>query len=337
MPNNSPSGVVNLNVQRTIEYFIRPTFTDHELGQSFRLIRNLYAGKMKLSILSQLKNIVHKAQHCAPVKNGEFKLSEREIFANYCEAGVQWCYEELVNSQYDQLAPLYTTQNGQPNLNELIGILLTQFRQGLKLDIERVAWFGDSSLDDGNLDWADGVWTRIKELNATNELGQYIDSTGTLTDLQAYELLQNVVRGSQTNKVLRSFRPSEQVIHISGDLWYKITDYLADSAISNGFIKVFEEVQGLQVGTYRGIPVMVHHNWDVVNSEYFGLTEQNLILHTVKDNLVLATDVRENALGGNSTSKIYQDPRTDAIEISTKFVFDTNIVFPNLCSVAYPA
>ncbi len=331
----SPMYNINLNVQETIQLLVQPSFTDQDIQNSFRVIRNLYGGKMNLAIAKQMEKFVRKAQHCNPQYAGQFKMSERSIEVKYAEGNLKWCYEELVNTYYDQLAPLYTTAQGTPSLAELLNIILGQMQIGIKRDVERVAWFGDSASVDANYDWADGIWTRIPGLVGTGEIGAYTNtgSGGAITNAQAYEFLRDVVREARPE--LRNMPAQDKRIYISGNMWLQVLDYLEDSAVTNGFIQVFNEAQAGIAATYRGIPIVVQDRWDEVLSNDFGLNEEHRIIYTVRDNLVVATDLRANANGGQSFFKLYQDPKDDALYIRSKFVFDTNIVFPFLMSVGY--
>lgn len=348
---NSPSYNIRMNVQETIELLIQHSFTDEDIQRSFRVIRDLYAGTKKLAIGQQMENITGKTSHCAPSYAGEAKFSERTLEVKYAEAGVRWCYDEFVNTYYDQLAPLYTTAQGNPNLNQLLNLLLGLMQTGIQLDVERVAWFGSSDSVNATgvrYDWADGIWTRImNELMGTTDFKRVDTLSGTnITGSQAKSFLTDVYNNADPR--LRQIPANQKRIHISGDMWLKILTFLEDSAISNGFIKVFNEPEAGIAGTYRGVPIVVHDRWDVVLANDFGAGKntylahdgttfggdhQNFILYTTIDNLVVASDLRANAQGGASFFRVYQDPETDEIRIRSKFVFDTNYVFPYLMSV----
>jgi hypothetical protein len=103
--------------------------------------------------------------------------------------------------------------------------------------------------------------------------------------------------------------------------------------VTNGFIKVFEEDRGGISGTYRGIKIKAHYEWDEISQEYFGTVDQNKIVYTAVGNMVIGTDLRADASGGASFFKVYQNPETDEITLRAKFVFNTNIVWPELFSV----
>jgi hypothetical protein len=152
-----------------------------------------------------------------------------------------------------------------------------------------------------------------------------------LTNQQAYELLQDVVNAAPA--ALKTMPASEKIIHINGLLWDQVLTYLEDNAVTNGFIKVFEDDLNKIVGTYRGIKVKAHYEWDEISQEYFSLIDQNKVVYTHKSNIVVGTDLRPDATGGASFFKVYQNPETDEITLRAKFVFNTNYVWPELFSV----
>jgi hypothetical protein len=323
---------IKLNSQQAIDIMLEPVFTDKSLMADFAIIKNLYAGEYKIGLLGKMSNIVGKLQPCSPKYKGKSTMSERSIVAQYVEAGTKMCYEEFMNTHYDLLAPLFTDQTNA-NLDELISILSAQFGQGILIDTNRVAWFGDLSSANDNLNWADGVFKHLNNAVALGTIGAITNSNQNvqLTNQQSYELLQQVVKDAPA--ALKTYAMGDKVIHVSGLLWDQILEYLEDNAVTNGFIKVFEEPKDGLTGTYKGIGVKVHYEWDEISQEYFGLTEQNKIVYTVKGNMVMGTDLRQSAAGSKALFKIWQNPETDEITIRSKFVFNTNIVWPELFSV----
>lgn len=325
---------IKLNSQQAIDIMFEPVFVDEDMMNDFAIVKNLYAGEYKIGLLASLKNVTGKLQPCSPKYKGTSTLSERSLFAQYVEAGTKMCYEEFINTHYDLLAPLYTTANGNPDLSILLNLLTKQLGMGIKRDVNRVGWFGDVASIDDNLNWADGVFKHLNEAITLGTIGFRINSNQgvALTNQLAYELLQKVVNGAPAS--LKTLPSTEKVIHINGLLWDKVVTYLEDNAVTNGFIKVFEEAKGGIMGTYRGIKVKAHYEWDEISFEYFGgLVDQNKIVYTHKSNMVIGTDLRPDASGGASFFKVYQNPETDEITLRSKFVFNTNIVWPELFSV----
>jgi hypothetical protein len=324
---------IKLNSQQAIDIMFEPVFVDKDMMADFAIIKNLYAGEYRIGLLSALKNVVGKLQPCSPKYKGKSTMSERSLVAQYVEAGTKMCYEEFINTYYDLLAPLYTTANGNPDLSTLLNLLTLQLGQGIKRDVNRAAWFGDVASADENLNWADGVFKNLDAAVTLGTIGAYTNSNqGTqLTNQQSYELLQDVINAAPA--ALKTMPATEKIIHMSGLLWDQVITFLEDSAVTNGFIKFFEEDRGGISGTYRGIKIKAHYEWDEISQEYFGTVDQNKIVYTAVGNMVIGTDLRADASGGASFFKVYQNPETDEITLRAKFVFNTNIVWPELFSV----
>jgi hypothetical protein len=323
---------IDLNKQQTIDIFLQPTITDEALANTFRIISNLHAGKMNIGLMEQLDKITRKAQHCNPQYPGKFSLSERTIEVKYAQGGLEWCYEELVNTSYDYLAPLYTTMGNRPIERQLLDIIYTQLSIAARRDMERVAWFGDSNSTDADYNWADGIWTRMDEVILDGTIGNVVDTLSgvDITGAQAYNFLRDVVREAPAE--LRQIDANDKRIYISGNMWLKILDYLEDNAINNGMIQVFNEPNAGIAATYRGIPIMVQDRWDQIQAADFGQDDANYILYTPLNNLILATDMTPG-VSANTYLRQYLEPRTRVLYVDYKYIIDTNFVFPQLISL----
>jgi hypothetical protein len=323
---------LDLNKQQTIDIFLQPTITDEGLLNTFRIISNLHAGKMNIGLMEQLDKITRKAQHCNPQYPGKFSLSERTIEVKYAQGGLEWCYEELVNTHYDYLAPLYSTMGNKQIQRQLLDLIYTQLSIAARRDMERVAWFGDSNSIDADYNWADGIWTRMDEVILDGTIGNVVDTlSGTdITGAQAYNFLRDVVREAPAE--LRQIDANAKRIYISGNMWLKILDYLEDNAINNGMIQVFNEPDAGIAATYRGIPIMVQDRWDQIQAADFGQDDANYILYTPLNNLVLATDMTAGA-SASTYLRQYLEPRTRVLYVDYSYVIDTNFVFPQLISL----
>lgn len=325
---------IKLNAQQAIDIMFEPVFTDPDLMSDFAIVKTLFGGEYKLGLMEQMKNVVGKAQACSPKYKGKASLSERSLWAKYQDAGLQFCYEEFLLTHYDYLAPLYTTANGQADLTQLLNIFTKLLGDGIKRDVSRGAWYGDPTSTDDNLNWCKGMFAYLAELILTGEIGYRVDSNqGTLlTGSQAFDLLQDVYENATAE--LQNLPNSEKKIHINAKLWNLIRRYLRENAIQSGFIETFNTGTQETVLTFEGVPVKVHYDWDEISQEYFGLDNQNKIVYTHNRNMVLGTDLRQNAAGSQGFFKTYQDPKTDELFVSSKFVFDANYVWPELFSVA---
>jgi len=323
---------LDLNKQQTIDIFLQPTITDEGLLNTFRIISNLHAGKMNIGLMEQLDKITRKAQHCNPQYPGKFSLSERTIEVKYAQGGLEWCYEELVNTHYDYLAPLYSTMGNKQIQRQLLDLIYTQLSIAARRDMERVAWFGDSNSTDADYNWADGIWTRMDEVILDGTIGNVVDTLSgvDITGAQAYNFLRDVVREAPAE--LRQIDANAKRIYISGNMWLKILDYLEDNAINNGMIQVFNEPDAGIAATYRGIPIMVQDRWDQIQAADFGQDDANYILYTPLNNLVLATDMTAGA-SASTYLRQYLEPRTRVLYVDYSYVIDTNFVFPQLISL----
>jgi hypothetical protein len=326
---------LNLDAQTAIDMIMEPVIQDPSIAESFMIFPKLYAGEVKLGLIKQMEKIVTTATACAPTYKGSLDITERTITPKKLQFGVKVCYDEFQYTQYDSLASI-KAQGGKTYSDEFTNLLTGQLKTALSLDIDRLAWWGNVTSPDADYSLVNGVWSYIPNLVATSQIGQYVNtgSGGAITATAAYNFLQDVVLNAPA--VLRQFAPSEKRIHIAGAMWIKILRYLQDNAISNGFINVFNQpLPGNIAATFMGIPVVVQDRWDTILGADFGLVEQHRILYTVKNNLVVGTDLRMNAAGSQAFVKVFEDPNTDELKMRGNFAFDTNYALPQLISVGY--
>jgi hypothetical protein len=325
---------LRLNPQQAIDIMFTPVFTDPNVMEDFLIIKNFYGGEYKLGFADTMKNVVGKAEGCNPKYKGQMRMSERSLWATYVEAGVMQCYEEFLRTNYDYLLPLYTTQNGVPDIQQFLSLITNLLGGGIKIDVSRVAWFGDKTSTDSNLAWANGMFKYLAEMITQGTIGFRVNSSqGTLlTDAQAFALLESVYDNAPAE--LQNMPAADKKIHISGKLYHQIRRYLRENALSNGFIDIVRNGTEEALTRFENVPVKVHYDWDQISAEYFGLNNQNKIVYTSKNNMVLGTDLRNNAAGSQSSFRVYQNPETDMISVHSKFIFDANYVFEELFSVA---
>jgi len=326
---------INITADRQIAVpmLFEPVFFDTDIQLQFRVISELYQHKYQLGIIDTLEDIVHKNAYCSPQYDGKIAISDRCVEAQDVEVALKWCYDEFRRTYLEKLAPLYTTARTAGDLTQLVNLITTLVTNGIKLDVQKVAWFGNPALANTSLNWAKGVWTWLTEAGGLIDQGVVptLNSlSGTaLTPTQAYELMQEVIDNSYAE--LKYVPNGRKRLHISGQLYDKVKRYLQNNAVTSGFIQ--EAIDGVMVNTFDGIPVIPHYDWDRTLFNNGGLENQNLILLTTVDNLVVATDLYE---GSNNPSffELYLDPKDKILYFYARFIFDTNYVFPSLMSVA---
>ena len=208
-------------------------------------------------------------------------------------------------------------------------ILIDRAREGAKLDVQRIAYFGDRSNPDPNYDQVDGLWTVHYPYLATNDFAPYTD-TGSgvaLTAGDGIALLAQVYDRQALE--LRGLPDSMKIFNVSGSVWEQYREDI--EAGGGGDYGLIAMIEGQEVLKYRGITVRPNWRWDDIMTNDLGSAESHLIELTVPDNKVLATDL----VNPGEDFLVWYDPKTEKLYMKTRFKLGVDYVHPRLLSFGY--
>ena len=193
--------------------FFTPLFVDEDLKQSFTVMPNVRS-KKKMYFFNRLEKILKAATGCGFRNTGSTSAYERYVETFPMQAGVEQCYDELADTA---MMELINTGNMITELQgtELASIIESLVLDALKLDVQRVCWFGDRSLADANYNQMDGVWKKL--LNSPAEMPKVTVATGALATGDAIDIL-NTMYKAQT-KELRGMPNNSKAFYVTTDLY----------------------------------------------------------------------------------------------------------------------
>ena len=308
------------------EILLEPVFFDSELRSSFRIMPNV-TNRRKMQFVEKLENVVRKYTGCGFTPIGNMSVYDREIEVQRMKIDMKICWDEFKDTVFEELL------NQGTRLPDLTGtqieaILIGRIQQALRLDLERLAFFGNTKSNDPNYDSVDGLWTvYYPELVATALSPR--TNTGSGSDLSAgdgIDILRAVY--DQAPNELKALPANQKVFNVTHSVYNQyLVDIEEGGGADYGLLTMINGVQTLQ---FRGIPVMPYHRWDGILTA-LGTTKPHYVEYTTPLNRVLATDITDP---GTDLS-IWYEQKDEEVYMKGRWKMGVNYVHHSLVSLGY--
>lgn len=308
------------------EILLEPVFFDSELRSSFRIMPNV-TNRRKMQFVEKLENVVRKYTGCGFTPIGNMSVYDREIEVQRMKIDMKICWDEFKDTVFEELL------NQGTRLPDLTGtqieaILIGRIQQALRLDLERLAFFGNTASNDPNYDSVDGLWTVYYPELVAEALSPRTN-TGSGSDLAAgdgIEILRAVY--DQAPNELKALPANQKVFNVTHSVYNQyLVDIEEGGGADYGLLTMINGVQTLQ---FRGIPVMPYHRWDGILTA-LGTTKPHYVEYTTPLNRVLATDITDP---GTDLS-IWYDQKDEEVYMKGRWKMGVNYVHHSLVSLGY--
>lgn len=213
-----------------------------------------------------------------------------------------WCKDDFtgqLTGVYNNLAQEWLkTGNASfdPAGTPINTIIMDALKYGLKKDVYRRVYFGDSTSSDADYNQIDGFWQRnIDSSGASNYCVYRYGSalgTGTLAVDTAADYFKGIVNGS--NLLLKEYGidTGKAEFQVTRSVWENYYDSLVSTgSVSDGEYENY--IKGIKILTFRGIPVRPMNLWDSMLAESdnpLTATTRHLIALTLKENHILGIE-----------------------------------------------
>jgi hypothetical protein len=308
------------------QMFLEPVFMDESIRSQFRIMPNV-PNKKKMGFVSQLENIVRKYTGCGFTPIGQLNIYEREIDVTKASADIELCWDEFQDTVLEE-ALKTGTQIADLTGTILQDILLRRVREGIMLDVERLAYFGNIKSVSPNFNIVDGLWTVYYPDLVTKDLVPRTD-TGSGSDIAAgfgVEILRMVYE--QAFNTLKGLPNDQKFFNVTGSVYEAlIRDYENSGGGDFGFGLLRDGQNNL---TYRGIRVIPQWRWDTILTG-LGVTKPNYVEYTTNLNKALATDV----LDPSTQLESWYDKKDEKLYTKARWKMGVNYVHPSLISLGY--
>lgn len=308
------------------EILLEPVFFDTEVRNSFRVMPNV-TNRRKMQFVEKLENVVRKYTGCGFTPVGNMSVYDRVIEVERMKIDMKMCWDEFKDTVFEELL---NTGTRLPDLTgtQIESILVGRVQQALRLDLERLAFFGNTASNDPNFDSVDGFWTVHYPALVAAALAPRTN-TGSGTDLSAgdgIEILRAVY--DQAPNELKALPANQKVFNVTHSVYNQyLVDIEEGGGADYGLLTMINGVQTLQ---FRGIPVMPMHRWDGILTG-LSITKPHYVEYTTPLNRVLATDITDP---GTDLSMWY-DQKDEEIYIKGRWKMGVNYVHHSLVSLGY--
>ena len=312
------TGELNLNIQgsEASKLLLSPIFFEDSVPELFEVMPMVNSEK-KMAYASVMKNVLQRSVSCGLRPKGEVELYERCINTDLVAVYVTQCFDEALNLAYQS-----ALKTGA-DISDLTGtifmeILIRRVQEAIKKDVEKLAFYGDKTSADANINLTDGMWVYIFDLVAKS-LIPYVDtnSGAPLTAGDGIDILEAMYE-SQTNE-LKAVAPAEKIYLVSTDLYFQYVKDLEEGSInSEAYTSNIEN--GGRGSRYRNIEVRPMWDWQQYALDFQGTADAHQAILTTRDNMVMATDVQspQNQL------QVWYDMDSELNKIRTRFRFGFN-------------
>lgn len=322
-------GQLNVDYQgvEANEILFDPVFMDEDILSTYRVMPNVVS-KKKMQFARKLEKIVRKYTGCGFSPIGKMEVYEREIFVERMKADIELCVDEFQDTILEELlrrGDRFHDLQGTPVEN----ILIQRMREALRLDIDRIVHFGNTSSTDPNYEALDGFWTVIYKKFVTDGLMAYVNTgSGTaLSDGGGISLLKQVYDKAPLQ--LKGLPNSEKQFNVSSSVYNQYIEDIENGG--GGDFGLISMVNGMQSVTFRGIPVIPRWRWDQIMTSDLNSANSHLIEFTTPANKVIATDL----INAQDQLTIWHDEYKEKLYIKTRWKLGANIIHPSLAVVGY--
>lgn len=308
------------------EILLEPVFFDTEVRNSFRVMPNV-TNRRKMQFVEKLENVVRKYTGCGFTPVGSLSVYDRVIEVERMKIDMKMCWDEFKDTVMEELL---NTGTRLPDLTgtQIENILVGRVQQALRLDLERLAFFGNTASNDPNFDSVDGLWTVHYPALVAAALAPRTN-TGSGSDLSAgdgIDILRAVY--DQAPNELKALPANQKVFNVTHSVYNQyLVDIEEGGGADYGLLTMINGVQTLQ---FRGIPVMPMHRWDGILTG-LSITKPHYVEYTTPLNRVLATDITDP---GTDLSMWY-DQKDEELYIKGRWKMGVNYVHHSLVSLGY--
>jgi len=320
---NIENGSFNINLvgEQAQQLFLNPVFFDADVKDLFDTY--LFVNKkQKFGYASEMGNILQTVDGCGWTPKGNFAIYERCIETESVKANVELCFDEFKNTMYQQLQNVGTRRDNMEG-TIFMDILLARMVQAIKKQMLLLAFYGDKSSVDNDVNLVDGMWTVYLPQLVANNLIPYINSnSGTPLGAGDGIDLLNAVYNNATN-YLKATPSNRKVLLVSANVYEQYLIDLQNNGISSaGHLSLL--VDGTSQLMFNGVEVKPMYDWQAYAQQYLGISNANFVLYTERKNLTLGTDIQDPFTQVETWYERYQEKLLSKVKMQLGFNYKHN-------------
>lgn len=312
--------------QQASEVLQKPAFLTPQMQAYFEILLGVKS-RRQMALDNTLEDIVQESIGCGRDATGEaILLSEK--FLDVCDAKINLdqCAKGLRDSFMEEWA---RSGNSEFDVTgtDIANYILEKVQAGLRTDLWRIVWFGDTTLNDQVLQVCDGFWKRLIAAAQVYEDGfVFTDLPNTLADDSAITALRYL--HDNASDLLDNIPDDQKYFAVTKSVWNNYRSYNEDLCCGDRGITMLNN--GTPQLFFRGIEVRKESEWDrAIKAK--NLSNPNRIVYTYNKNLVVGTDV----MSDTTSLEILYNPYEKINQIDAEFKIGTQYKYPELTAIAY--
>lgn len=289
-----------------------------------------------------LKKILRKYSTCGfSAAGGVTTITDKTLTVSKIKANVEECVDTWDGTIFNEFMKTGVDRNDLSG-TMIDEIIMRQFKNAIKSDVHRIAWFADANDADSDWNQLDGWITNFLDNSASIGASRFIDMDSTSfesSDVLASNGALGLLRQMYENQtaVLRAVPNNEKAFYVTNTIIDNYATTLENQGNSEGQRLI---QSGVTTYFFRGIELKAVPEWDTnladsTNPHYTGSglsIGSNLIVYTAKDNLQFGSDVSDP----NAELKArYADDDDEKMKLITKFKLGTQTLHHEYVVVAY--
>lgn len=305
---------------------LKPIFFDDSLKYFDTMPMVTTEKKMAYSTI--MEDVLQSAISCGMRPKGSIDLYERCITTSPIGAFVPQCFDDVLETAYMEL--LKSGKDIADMTGTLFGqLLVTRVLEAIMKHKEKLAFFGDKTSADENINLVDGVWKYIFDL-AGQDLIPYTDtSSGTpLSAGDAVDIFDKVYDAQRPE--LEALSMSEKIFFVSSNIYKQYKKDLREGGFGSAAY-ANDTQNGIVALNYEGIEIKPMWDWPRYAKKYLDQDDANLVILTTRDNLVEATDVESDS----TNIEVWYDRDSQQNKVRTQFLYGFNYKLEEFFSVGY--
>jgi len=348
MANVSANSIaVAYNGQYATKMLLEPMFTSDDIMRNYTIYPNVKY-KQNVFLANSLRDITELNEGCSDSSctPSTFDIDDKVITTSNVAVKLEQCWKEF----YDEfIVESYKNGINMPDLTgtQLSKVILDRTRNGIKSDVVRNMWGGDTNSATCTYSWADGLFVLMDAGGVSVGTG----TTGAVPGSPLYQAVGGILPGGDgatlldavwqnASADLQQIPAREKRIFVTPNIYNSyyasLTMIGQTGAVDYGHSEVQSGANYTRLH-FRGVEVVPMYEWDTILTaqdpdlwDSAGTNYKQGAIYTAKANLMIGSDVNDPA----NELKMFYDPISDKMYIRSYFTMGYQFGWSNLVSAS---
>ena len=333
--------------QYAAKMLLEPMFTSDDIMRNYTIYPNVKY-KQNVFLANSLRDITEANEGCADstCTPSTFNIDDKVLETANVAVKLEQCWNTFYN---EFIVESYKNGINMPDLTgtQLAKVILDRVRNGIKSDVVRNMWGGDTGSVNCHYSWTNGLFQLMNAGGVSVGTG----TTGSVPGSALYTTVSSVLPAGDgallldsvwqnASADLQQIPASEKRIFVTPNVYNSyyasLTTIASAGAVDYGHSEAQSGVNYPRLH-FRGVEIVPMYEWDTIMTTHnptiwdIGATDYKQgAIYTAKSNLMIGSDVSapENEL------KMFYDPISDNMYIRSYFTMGFQYGWNNLVSTS---